>query len=418
MSHLKIWEKLLVAFAVVITANVFALVFLAADKNEPIAVAAKERTGLTYLKPVREIRSLVSDTRRLRAGGAAPDALVEKKVAIDLAMTRLDGLDLQLGWELGTTEDFVKLKKLWQQFKDSMTATPGGDPALEAKVHNSLRSLHALVADTSGLVLDPALDSYYLMDASVVKLANESELLSRLIDHTRRSATGAAVETNHDELLAMITLLKADIEAVKADLDVATDFNPELKLSLEEPRQQFERSAQQLLTLFERPAPGTSPAQPKVLEKALEDTLARTFKLYDTTVSLLDGLLKHRIEQRSSERNWSLACVIIISLIGILSSLWIGHTTVTRLRKLTASVRGLTHGDYTGPLGTPAVDEIGDLTVALNELSASCRRGDLTTGAGRSGDRLFDENNRLKILIADLTLENQNLRTQRQAQAT
>ena len=271
MSHLKIWEKLLVAFAVVITANVFALVFLAADKNEPIAVAAKERTGLTYLKPVREIRSLVSDTRRLRAGGAAPDALVEKKVAIDLAMTRLDGLDLQLGWELGTTEDFVKLKKLWQQFKDSMTATPGGDPALEAKVHNSLRSLHALVADTSGLVLDPALDSYYLMDASVVKLANESELLSRLIDHTRRSATGAAVETNHDELLAMITLLKADIEAVKADLDVATDFNPELKLSLEEPRQQFERSAQQLLTLFERPAPGTSPAQPKVLEKALED---------------------------------------------------------------------------------------------------------------------------------------------------
>ena len=418
MSHLKIWEKLLVAFAVVITANVFALVFLAADKNEPIAVAAKERTGLNYLKPVREIRSLVSDTRRLRAGGATPDALVEKKVAIDLAMTRLDGLDLQLGWDLGTTEDFVKLKKLWQQFKDSMAAAPGGDTALEAKIDNSLRSLHALVADTSGLVLDPALDSYYLMDASVVKLANEGELLNRLIDHTRRSAAGAAVETSHDELLAIVTLLKADIEAVKADLDVATDFNPELKLSLEEPRQQFERSAQQVLTLFERPAAGTSPAQPKVLEKALEDTLARTFKLYDTTVSLLDDLLEHRIEQRSSERNWSLACVTVISLIGILSSLWIGHTTVSRLRKLTDSVRGLTHGDYTGPLGAPAVDEIGDLTVALNELSASCRRGDLTTGAGRPGDRLFDENNRLKILIADLTLENQNLRTQRQAQST
>ena len=75
--------------AVVITANVFALVFLAADKNEPIAVAAKERTGLNYLKPVREIRSLVSDTRRLRAGGAAPDALHKNGYSFpSSAMTR------------------------------------------------------------------------------------------------------------------------------------------------------------------------------------------------------------------------------------------------------------------------------------------------------------------------------------------
>jgi hypothetical protein len=419
MKHLQIWEKLLVAFAVVITANVFALVFMAADKNEPIATAAKERTGLTYLKPARQIRSLVSEIRRLPSAGAGTEALVEKKVAIDLAMTRLDELDLKFGWELGTTEDFVKLKKLWQQFKDSATG-PDATAELEAKINNSLRSLHALVADTSGLVLDPALDSYYLMDASVVKLANEGELLNRLIDHTRRSFTNSStVESNHAQLLAMLTLLKADIEAVKSDLDVATDFNPKLKLTLEEPRQQFERSAQQVLTLFERPSSGASRVDPKVLLGALEDALARTFKLYDTTVSLLDDLLKQRIEQRSSERNWALACVIAISLIGILSSLWIGHTTVTRLRKLTDSVRALIAGEQTGQLGTPSVDEIGVLTLALNDLAVSYRRADADRAAsGRPGDRLSEENNRLKILITDLALENQALKAQRRAQSS
>jgi methyl-accepting chemotaxis protein len=419
MNHLKIWEKLLVAFAVLVTANILALFYLAADKREPILTAAKERTGLTYLGPLRQVRALTTEARRLKAGGAGSDALAEKRVAIDLAMTRLDELDLQLGLQLATTDDFVKLKKLWQQLKER-AAEPGA-AELEAKIDAGLRSLHALVIDTSGLILDPVLDSYYLMEASVVKLENESDLLNRLIDQTPGLAANAPMpERSRDELVATLTLLKADIQAVKSDLGVATDFNPKLKLTLEQPRQQFERSADQLLALFDHAVLGTDRnAKASALQSALEEAQTRTFKLYDITVSLLDDLLKQRIDASSSERNWALGWVISISLIGIFISLWIGHISVTRLRTLTSAVRGLTTGERSGPVGTPSTDEIGTLVGALNDLAVSYRPpGADRAAGGPATEQLAEENYRLKILIADLSLENQALKTRSRAQST
>jgi signal transduction histidine kinase len=140
-------------------------------------------------------------------------------------------------------------------------------------------------------------------------------------------------------------------------------------------------------------------------------------KLYDVTISHLDDLLKQRIDESSSERNWALGWVISISLIGILLALWIGHTSMIRIRTLTSSVRGLTTGEHSGPVGTASADEIGTLVSALNDLAVSYRRADDDRAtSGRPADRLSEENSRLKILVADLSLENQSLKTRSRSQ--
>jgi hypothetical protein len=111
--------------------------------------------------------------------------------------------------------------------------------------------------------------------------------------------------------------------------------------------------------------------------------------------------------------------VISISLIGIFMSLWIGHISVTRLRTLTSAVRGLTTGERSGPVGTPSTDEIGTLVGALNDLAVSYRPpGADRAASGPPTEQLAEENYRLKILIADLSLENQALKTRSRAQST
>jgi signal transduction histidine kinase len=110
--------------------------------------------------------------------------------------------------------------------------------------------------------------------------------------------------------------------------------------------------------------------------------------------------------------------VISISLLGIFISLWIGHTSVTRLRTLTSAVRGLTTGEHSGPVGTPSTDEIGTFTGALNELTETCRRADADrSSSGRPGDLLSEEKS-TEILVADLALENHALKTRSRAQST
>src|SRR4029434_1829870 len=114
-------------------------------------------------------------------------------------------------------------------------------------------------------------------------------------------------------------------------------------------------------------------ANPSAIQSALEEAQTRTLKLYDITVSLLDDLLKQRIDASSGERNWALGWVISISLIGIFMSLWIGHISVTRLRTLTSAVRGLTTGERSGPVGTPSTDEIGTLAGVCKPLEVTRR---------------------------------------------
>ena len=159
MKHMNILAKLMTAFALFLLANVLALAFLIADKNEAIAVADKERMGVRYLTSLRQLRELIPEHRRLRAAAPADEAVARKQTEIDLALTRLDEADLRDGPTLDTTEDFVKLRRVWKQFASS-APDPKLSADLGASIDLTMRSLNALVGDNSGLTLDPVLNTY------------------------------------------------------------------------------------------------------------------------------------------------------------------------------------------------------------------------------------------------------------------
>ena len=144
----------------------------------------------------------------------------------------------------------------------------------------------------------------------------------------------------------------------------------------------------------------------RLFDAPLADLRARTFTLYDVTVATLDERFKQRHDEFVSSRNRAVLSVVLISLAGMAIAFWIGESTAARIRRLTSVVRDVAASGRTGaPLDATAPDEIGALAGAVNELVA-----------GRSplgwpqGEPASDENLRLKVLIADLALENQQLR--------
>lgn len=419
MKQLSILAKLLIVFGLFAAAAVIALAFLTAARNETIGVTAKEQTGVEYLEVLRPLRQAIPEYRRLRAASPGDENVARKKTEIDLDVMRLDEADLRVGPELDTTEDFVKLRTLWQQFTGgqlapgSVETTGEGNPDLGSRLDIAMRSLNALVGDNSGLTLDPVLDTYYLMDASVVKLSNIAELLNRLIDQTRSFTAGAILpQAKRDELVITAAALRTDLGNLNSGLGLATTFKPSLLATLEMPRQEFDRAARSMLEILDRDAiqPPRLAARGDAFAMPLAEALARSFILDDAAMTLLDHRLQERVDEAASSRDRAIAYVSLVGVVGLLMAVWVALSVSRRLKWLREDVAQAAAGQRQGAIGTPSDDEIGVLTEAVNRLVES-RAGARGAGGGQAPADLLDENRRLKDLVADLSLENHALRT-------
>ncbi len=411
MRYLNIWQKLFAAFALVAAADVLAVGLLLADRNEAIAATDKQREGLAYLAPLWRLRALMPEARRMKAAAATSAETTAQYAAVELVITRLNDLDLQLGPELHTTEDFLSLKKAWDQLQAS-AADPRAEADLAAKVDLATHSLEVLVPDTSGLVLDSVLDTFYLIDASVLKLTGVLDRLDRLVQQTRPLFGGAQLpQRGRDELIAALTLLREDVGNVESDLKVVTDTNPALKNALEEPTEQFKRSVAALLTGMDDALGRGRLEDNRALEAPLADARMRTFTLYDVTVATLDERFKQRRNEFVSSRNRAGLSVALVAVAGMAIAYWIGASTASRIRRLTSVVRDVASGGTGASLDPSTPDEIGMLVGAVTELVAgrTAPRTDTPIGV-LLADRPTEENLRLKVLVADLSLENQQLR--------
>src|SRR5262245_32988271 len=115
--------------------------------GDRLAFAHKERIGLEYVGALRRLLESLA----LAGTIDAP--------AISQAVGQVDTLDARLGTELQVTG-------AWQELRRQVTDPSTGQAA---RVVDTVQ-LIAYVGDMSNLILDPDLDSYYLMDATVTVL--------------------------------------------------------------------------------------------------------------------------------------------------------------------------------------------------------------------------------------------------------
>lgn len=369
VKRLKLWHRAALVVGVMGAATVVCAALFLQTKNATIDDTAKERMGVAYLEPLRQLRERLPMYRRVAEAGGDATGLAQRRAAVETALARLDEVDRRLGHALGSTEDFVRVRSEWQRYRAA--SEPRTAREVYARLDQGIRALNLLVGDSSNLILDPALDSYYLMDAVLLTLPRAGGLLNEVIDSAAASAPGATPRSPE----AIAALLKETLDNVGTNYRVATEYNPALKAGLEAPWRDYQTSAAaSLLALSDTARGDRSAAAAAAAASRARVALEANFKLFDATLPMLDRLLEQRVSQLSASKTPVVLVVVVGLVSGVLLALW--------------TVRSATNTPTTAREADPGPVPAGRPTDPSDHL-----------------EKVSEENRRLKFLVAELMLE-------------
>jgi hypothetical protein len=205
------------------------------DLNKDIAFARQELAGNAYQRRLVATGAAIADHQRLadafaRTPATGADALRAARARVDAAFTALAETDAALGPGLQFTADglaqrkrqHVQVATVQQEWQAASRLVHGSTPAAATEAHAhllaDLRTMTAHAGDTSNLILDPDLDSYYVMDMTLLALPQTQERTAALLvwlqqAHGRRLT---AADRRHLAVSAAF-LREADRDRIVAD---------------------------------------------------------------------------------------------------------------------------------------------------------------------------------------------------------
>lgn len=154
------------------------------NKNtlDAIEFSSKERLGVEYNReifPVIQYAQLVRrDSRVLANTGKEPESFNSNKEKLSAAQAKLAQVDTRLGKQLDTAKSYEAVKTAFAQTSNAHTA----DTLFASHSQHiaALISLISQVSDNSNLILDPDVDSYYVMDAMMFRAPDIIEYSGKL----------------------------------------------------------------------------------------------------------------------------------------------------------------------------------------------------------------------------------------------
>jgi PAS domain S-box-containing protein len=284
---------------------------------------------------------------------------------------------------LKTTAQLRALETSWSALKDQVS---GGGVRSSEELHTKLiadtRALMSQVGDTSNLILDPDLDSYYLMDAVLLKLPESQDLLAQVQFLGAQALDRQAITPEEKtRLTILLGLLRSNLTAAGKGMGVAFRTTPATQAALDTPLQAYTGATQSLLNQVEQEiilAPSIS-ASRDAFDAAMSRALAANFAFWDQSVEALDTLLRARLDRFNQQKYLSIAVTALgLALVIYFSSgfyLSVMHT-VASLNE--ASLR-MINGDMRELVQLDNRDELGQVARSFNQIATAL----LAAGAQR-----------------------------------
>lgn len=217
--------------AVVICLLVVAALFAAVARQswnanqEGARVVRLEANGAAMLHPMTTLL-----TELVTAQSAAVRGAPVNQDSVRNALAALQQPDALYGNELRTTQ---RLTDLTDQIEAAFAAGETGREAYQrySTIVDLTVDLIRIIGDTSHLVHDPDLDSYYLMDAAIVRLPRAMVYAGRAADLVTL-AGGTGVLTGEDAVRAAVARfnVSSDAERVSIGLTTSIDFTARSEL--------------------------------------------------------------------------------------------------------------------------------------------------------------------------------------------
>jgi HAMP domain-containing protein len=383
----------LILLGIIFSLPVAVLLFLLVkEQNIAIEFGSQERKGVEYITPVRHLLHDIQKHQVAFLNGSADASTMEKQIEQDIRSAQEQ--DGRYGKELKTTHGLAGLVEKWSTTKSlilrsSSNAKPESiNSAYDDIVGKSILPLIIQAGDTSNLILDPDLDSYYAMDNVILNLPALGQLIAQVNGHVADIIlTRENTEPKKQLISFLLARIEPTMERVNTGLQTSITQNPSLRTKLSLPLRTHFEAVKAYDDMIRRQVLEAGPSDFAKLDlKTISaeglKTLESNYAMYDVTMGVLDELLAIRIGNFNQRRAASLGAVGISIVFAALFVYSIGRSISKPLAELKGVTDRINKGDLTTPADINRNDEIGQLADALNRLQKTLQgSGKMKTAA-------------------------------------
>ena len=220
VGRLRYWQKFFLIGLVLLAPLGYVLKAFLDQQSGKIAFSAEERVGVVYVKPASELLARVVAARAaavdVSAHKSSAAALAGAQSAVKAGIGPMDAANDQVGAQLKVSGEWRRVR---QQIQTALGASGGPAATVLARYDAVTAALLKLIVDAgnySNLILDPDLDSYYVMDSVINRLPMLVDSAGQAGDmQTAIKAGGAATIVKRIDL----AVLKGNIETTLANSD-------------------------------------------------------------------------------------------------------------------------------------------------------------------------------------------------------
>lgn len=361
------------------------LYFMIAGINDDIRFAERELAGNEYQRPLHDLLRHLARHQVLASGNELE--IVSEQGKVDQALQRLEGVQRLFGLALQVTDAGLAQRQrsgsapsdiaaAWQKLKSEQgSLTVASSEVRHRQLRESIRQLVTHVGDTSNLILDPDLDTYYLMDATLIGIPRIQNRMADLRQSVRTAF--AKPELEAADLLNLVAtarlLREADfkhvVDSLRSSLAEDQNFhgiNSSIR-QIEPALDTFINLIEGLLKQLDVSTIEQARGRGDEIDAQLIKALDASHQLRETSSRELDQMLRIRITHLKSKRLWSLLLTAIALTIAISLVILVARSITIPLSNCVTGLQSLANRDLTRRLHYQSESEIGDISAAVDQ---------------------------------------------------
>lgn len=358
MNRLNYPKKFLLISTLFILPLVVVVSLLFGEIHDRLDFTQKELYGTDYLRPLISLSQDIYRTSNLQ-GLPLPEK-------INRGWQRLERAEQKYSQILDTTVNFQDLKTA----KEELLQNPDQAESYE-KVISAINSLRARVGDTSNLILDPDLDSYYLMDAILIKLPAQRFTIHTLQvtvnDVIKKGILTTENAKNINSLARLLVKTQADLDF---NLNTGFNNNPKgnLRSSLAPVTQKFQTKVQQISQTFKEITANTR--LDSLNSEILDQGLDLSWEMWQITADNLDELLLDRMGKFQIRRLGVATFISVVLLAVIYLFMGFYRSVMQTISTLEEAAQRMARGELNGKkLSLETKDELSQVVHSFNRIA-------------------------------------------------
>jgi len=368
---------LLISFAF-ITPLILTTFFLVSEQMIAVKFAKSELTGVEYIVPVRQLIQHFPEHRGmtnayLSGNESFKEKILAKRRQLVEDIRLIDEVDQRLGAQLGTTNQWNKIKASWKQLEAEAFYGPGKEVfARHTQLIAEVLDLVKHISDSSNLTLDPELDSFYIKEAIVNLLPQVVENLGQARGMSSGLAARQSISQKESiKLTALISTVQKNVNGLKRGMQVLGQSNQELSNKIGSQVQQAISGSENYLNFLTAQILNADQIniQSSIVFSKGTETIKANFNILDKLAPELNTLLQLRIEKLYNKMTIILSIVIATTLLAIYLFSGFYQSFESAISKLQETAGALASGNLVPRVQLDNKDEFADLAQSFNSMA-------------------------------------------------